>query len=206
NDRSIMRAAFREIIVFLLSPTRFVIERLKRNAKTYRRTVTIWNWIFRGIMLLWVAGLAFLKAGAFLKLLPLWVAIVALWAFPFSRINELFIAYYRDAFQQLAAAPSETEITPVERLRFLVGSYFEVAVQFGILYFCFPPCFFKAEFNTVIQAVYFSVVTITTVGYGDITPTKWESQIACIYELTVGFVLIIFALGSYLATRSDKRS
>ena len=77
-------------------------------------------------------------------------------------------------------------------------SYLEVAVQFGILYFCFPAGFFKPDFVSIFEAIYFSAVTITTVGYGDFAPSQLLSRLACMYELTVGFVLIVFALGSYL--------
>jgi hypothetical protein len=63
---------------------------------------------------------------------------------------------------------------------------------------------FPALQVTIIEAVYFSAVTITTVRYGDITATKPLSQLACMYELAVGFVLIIFALASYLATSAMR--
>ncbi len=83
----------------------------------------------------------------------------------------------------------------------LVAAYFEVASQFGILYFCaLPSGYFKDDFSSIVQALYFSVVTITTVGYGDITPKTPMAQIMCMYELAVGFIVVAFALGSYFAT------
>jgi len=86
------------------------------------------------------------------------------------------------------------------RLKLLVAAYFEVAAQFGILYFSLLGRSFKPEFSSIIDALYFSVVTITTVGYGDILPQTHLAKLVCIYELAVGFIIIVFALGAYLTT------
>jgi hypothetical protein len=42
------------------------------------------------------------------------------------------------------------------------------------------------------DAVYFSVVTITTLGYGDFVPTEPRSRRLVIYELGTGFLLLLF--------------
>jgi hypothetical protein len=42
------------------------------------------------------------------------------------------------------------------------------------------------------DAVYFSVVTITTLGYGDFVPTEPKSRRLVIYELGSGFLLLLF--------------
>ena len=42
------------------------------------------------------------------------------------------------------------------------------------------------------DAVYFSVVTITTLGYGDFVPTDAKSRRLSVYELGTGFLLLLF--------------
>jgi len=44
--------------------------------------------------------------------------------------------------------------------------------------------------------LYFSLVTITTVGYGDIQPTLWVSKSFVIFEIVfgLGFVLLLFTM------------
>jgi voltage-gated potassium channel Kch len=44
--------------------------------------------------------------------------------------------------------------------------------------------------------LYFSLVTITTVGYGDIQPTIWLSKLLVIFEIVfgLGFVLLLFTM------------
>lgn len=192
-----------DILTFVVSPTRFIIERFENRDE---RTIRIWNWIFRCALIACVVGLYGVKTGEAVLHIALGFGYIGLWFFPFSRITELGIAFYRDAFQRFGPTTATT-ITPVQRLQFLVLSYFEVAIQFGILYFCLPSGYFTREFSSIIEAIYFSVVTITTAGYGDIAPKKPWSQIGCMCELAVGFILVIFALGSYLATtpRPDER-
>jgi hypothetical protein len=181
-------------LTLLLSPTRFAIERFKRIP------IRTWNIIFRGIAIAMLTALLFANDGMTILHLPLYLGYIGLWLFPFSRINELVLAFYRDAFQRFDDCPNRRKITALDRLRFLVFSYFETAIQFGILYFSLPHEGFSRAPASIVEAVYFSAVTITTAGYGDIVPIKWWSQLACMYELAAGFILIVFALGSYLAT------
>jgi hypothetical protein len=188
------------ILTLLVSPTRFAIERIKPRVSNYGRTIRTWNRFFRCAALASVVGLSIVKSGEPVRHLSLYTGYVALWLVPFSRINELALAFYQDAFQRFDLSSSKTHINPIQRLKFLLASYFEVAIQFGILFFCFPCGFFKQDFHSIVEAVYFSSVTISTVGYGDITPIKPLSQLSCMYELAVGFILLVFALGSYFTT------
>jgi hypothetical protein len=55
--------------------------------------------------------------------------------------------------------------------------------------------------NTVVDCIYFSVVTISTLGYGDIRPDTAVAKLATSAEVITGFILIVLALGSVM---SDK--
>jgi hypothetical protein len=185
----------KDALTLLVSPTRFAVEQF------HTKPIRTWNWIFRGILAAWLIGLWFSGTGEVVRHMPWYLVYGALWLFPFSRVNELALGFYQDAIQRFKGPPSRTKMAPVDRLVLLVAAYFEVAAQFGILYFCaLPSGNFSKDFHSIIHAVYYSVVTITTVGYGDITPQKSWAQIMCMYELAVGFIVITFALGSYLAS------
>ena len=41
-----------------------------------------------------------------------------------------------------------------------------------------------------MSAVYFSAVTIATVGYGDFQPTKWYSKLVVMMEIASGILLL----------------
>jgi hypothetical protein len=48
----------------------------------------------------------------------------------------------------------------------------------------------KQLLRSFVDAFYFTVITLTTVGYGDITPTTEIGRVAVALEAFVGFVLL----------------
>ncbi len=51
---------------------------------------------------------------------------------------------------------------------------------------------------------YLSVVTITTLGYGDIIPNRWFSKLATSIEALLGMIILIFAFGLALNNQDKK--
>ena len=49
---------------------------------------------------------------------------------------------------------------------------------------------------TIIEALYFSVVTLTTIGYGDLSPTTAGTQIFTIIYIITGFGVLVALLTS----------
>ena len=60
--------------------------------------------------------------------------------------------------------------------------------MFGLLYY-FNPSFWKQPL-TFVQSIYFSIVTITTLGYGDITPQTEMARALTAFESIFGIILI----------------
>lgn len=54
---------------------------------------------------------------------------------------------------------------------------------------------YKLESWTIIQSFYFSVVTLTTVGYGDFVPTTDASRLFVAFYIIVGVSIGLSALG-----------
>ena len=123
-----------------------------------------------------------------------------------SRINEVFLAFYSDSYDRLKTSRGRTELTPLQRLRLLMKSYAEVTINFGIAFFILSNGMFNEEIKNIVQGIYFSAVTITTVGYGDLHPVRSISEILCVYELVVGFTLIVFTFGIYIVRASSNKS
>ena len=49
---------------------------------------------------------------------------------------------------------------------------------------------------SVVDAIYFSMVTMSTVGYGDFSPSTWYSQIFTIFYIFIGIVAVFTQLSS----------
>jgi voltage-gated potassium channel len=54
------------------------------------------------------------------------------------------------------------------------------------------------QFSTFLDAIYFSVATMTTVGFGDITPTSEMGQLLTVLMILTGIALIPWQLGDLI--------
>ena len=66
----------------------------------------------------------------------------------------------------------------------------------GILLLTGTIFYWLAEDWTLIQSLYFSVVTLTTVGYGDFTPTSDYSRIFTIIYIFIGLGVFVAFVSS----------
>ena len=69
-------------------------------------------------------------------------------------------------------------------------------VVVGILLVSGTMFYWSVEDWTLIQALYFSVVTLATVGYGDLTPTSDFSRIFTIIYIFIGLGVLVLFLSS----------
>lgn len=69
--------------------------------------------------------------------------------------------------------------------------------------------YWRFEDWTVVEALYFSVVTLTTVGFGDFSPTSAGTQIFTIVYILTGLGVLVALLSSvaqqYLRQRAEPR-
>lgn len=174
-------------VILLFSPTRFLFDRLGV-------TITGWtiSWLTINVIFLFTLGRLHEHLHHHLILLLLWFI-------PCSRIAEIVYAFYNDAFDRIKEIRPRTKLTKSRRLKLLGVCYCEVAVCYASLYFVVP---FDAFFHHPVgpfESLYFSWITITTTGFGDIYPVAWYARLGCMTELAFGLMLIVFAVGAYLS-------
>jgi voltage-gated potassium channel len=70
--------------------------------------------------------------------------------------------------------------------------------------------YWRFEDWTIIQSLYFSIVTLTTVGYGDFAPTTDATQIFTIFYILTGIGVFVALLASvaekYIEQKAESPS
>lgn len=89
------------------------------------------------------------------------------------------------------------------RVEFWLFSYMALIFAFALDYWS-NASDFNGPLGTFVQALYFSVVTITTLGYGESYPTTDELRIACSAEAFLGVFIVGFALNSLLFREPEE--
>jgi voltage-gated potassium channel len=59
---------------------------------------------------------------------------------------------------------------------------------------------------TFPESLYFSLVTLSTVGYGDIQPHTGFARLITAIEILLGVLLLLFGFSAIISHRSDWRS
>lgn len=81
--------------------------------------------------------------------------------------------------------------------RILFTLFAIIFVYSGLIYQVEHPVNAK-DFNTFLDAVYFSVVTMTTVGFGDVTPISEPGRLLTVLMIFTGIALIPWQVGDLI--------
>ncbi|MEH6458224.1 MAG: potassium channel family protein [Cocleimonas sp.] len=192
-------------IFSVLSPTYLLAGILK---ETFNRTTVIkrLNSFYLAFSFISVIGLLVFQEYYSLGVINLNASmsfiIIFIWAyFVLSRCNEIFWAFLKDAFDKMDDLNvSNSTLSPSERIKLSLKSYLELIINFSILYMLLPKScevWGSRAPENIAEALYFSGVTITTLGYGDISPRHWWPQLLSVYEVFCGFILLIVCFAIY---------
>jgi voltage-gated potassium channel len=189
------------------SPTRLIIECWLEScskAEEKAQILMIWNETLLSVevlisLLFWLFSITPYYLHYLLSCLLFW--------FAFSRCNEIFYAFYCDSLDKIDKKETKTSLKPSQRIRLAIRSYGSLTLNFGFIHFLLPYSMYEPRFDNIVDALYFSGVTIATLGYGDIKPTHFLSKLFCVYEVFSGILLVVIAIAVYvgsLGNRSDK--
>ncbi|NVJ65990.1 MAG: two pore domain potassium channel family protein [Gammaproteobacteria bacterium] len=204
----------RKIIEFFLSPTYFFADYRKsiyrENPKSTGKLIKKFNTIYLIISLSIALCLFFVSPVGIYKSeykgLFMWVAALIIWAYPLSRANEVFYAFYKDAIEKLNGDNPNSNLTYGERIQLAFKSYIELIFNFATIYLLLPSKCFKSPPENYVDALYFSGVTITTLGYGDTSPICEIPKLLSVYQVLCGFILIIVSFAIYTGRGMGQRS
>ena len=185
-------------LMLLLTPSRWLFETYFKS----NRPVAFESWaaVFFVINLVFVLS----SVAAKQSLGHWWLLFV--WLLPWSRLIEIMYAFYNDALDKLDGRVVQSVRKPSVRFKLLALSYAELATCFGSLYVACPAGSFHRDFKSGFEALYFSWMTLTTTGYGDIFPIARTARLCAMVEVGVGIGLIVFIVGTYFSSAEAKNN
>jgi len=124
-----------------------------------------------------------------------------------SRVNELVYAFGKDSLNLIRGGGHSSNLAADERLIMALKNYLSLLLYFAIFYY-FGQLNegFKNGICSFFDGLYFSVVTQTTLGYGDVTPSHWVMKVAAIYQVLIGLLMVVVVISTYASAISKKQS
>ena len=125
-----------------------------------------------------------------------------------SRTVEIFISFLLDSLEKMRERPLILKgLTCSERYLLALKSYLELIIDFGIIYYLvnilsreyFSLVLFDTDFENIVEAIYYSVNTATILGFGDLSPTHYFSQLATVFQVITGVLLLIINFTVYVS-------
>ncbi len=133
-----------------------------------------------------------------LAVLPFFHELRLLRVFILFRVFKLF--RYTKSFQALAS------VLATKKFEFITLAMFSSIVIFvsSILIYVMEANNPKSPINTLYEAVYWSIVTISTVGYGDITPITDEGRFVAMLVIFAGISVLAFTTSLFVSAFTEK--
>lgn len=134
---------------------------------------------------------------------------LAIGCYCLSRCNEIFFAFIKDVFDKLSTIRRKKNgLEYFERIQLALTSFVELIINYAILYYVIEvhgylffgdTVFFNKPLGDFFNAIYFSVVTIVSIGYGDFAPTHPLTKCLIMYEIMNGMLLLVVSFTVYVS-------
>ncbi|MGL1957884.1 MAG: ion channel [Colwellia sp.] len=205
---------FLKFVSFLLSPTYFFADYRKENHRINGKSVSKLMKKFNSFYFFLSIALAITVASLpvhstyYIKynVLSLFLIVFLIWIYPLSRANEVIYSFLKDAIDKVNGKKSSSDLKYGERIQMAVKSYIELIINFAVIYYLLPKGYFDLPIKSFIDSLYFSGVTITTLGYGDISPKHSFPQLLTVYEVLCGFSLVIVSFTVYVGKSMEQNN
>lgn len=190
----------REVLMWFLSPT-LALAKIEKERADWMTVIGSLNTLYLRLAILQVAVFALMEYWMENDLMVPSFSALILGYYIWSRAYEILIAFIRDALDKTKPRKKpQSNLPPNKRIELALKSYLELILIFGVAYWLMPQEWWKEPNGpqSIWEAVYYSGVTITTLGYGDITPKFFVAQIFSVFEVLCGFSLLVVSFAIYV--------
>ena len=133
-----------------------------------------------------------------LAILPFFHELRLLRIFILFRVFKLF--RYTKSFQTLAG------VLATKKFEFITLMMFSSIVIFvsSVLIYVMEANNSNSPINTFFEAIYWSIVTISTVGYGDVTPITNEGRVVAMLVIIAGIAVLAFTTSLVVSAFTER--
>ena len=169
----------------------FSIEYCLRFLAAKSKLAFVWNWY---------------SAIDLLSILPLWLGFFDFRVIKFIRLLEGFRILRLARYFQ--SAPWESNNGRADRIIIarIIFTLFAIIFVYAGLIYEMEHAINPATFRTFLDAFYFSVVTMTTVGYGDVTPVSDGGRLFTVLMILTGIALVPWQIGDLIQRLARSRA
>lgn len=188
-----------------------IVDYFRKTVEFGNRWFTLSNWIFRSqkhifskleIMMVVITSICAVLLFV-VHLFPYWLALTVS-ILLIQRIVEFLIVYSRNFILNKGRIFTDFK-TPERRGQWLILMFsfniIQVVLVFAIWYrlisFWEPASFSRAL--SILDSMYFSIVTLLTVGYGDITPLSSGAKGLVVAQLILTFYTVVIVINGVVS-------
>lgn len=201
-------------ISIMLSVIVIMLDSVETVQNQYAQTLYILEWAFTGLFTLeyglrlvsvrrpWLYFKSFFGLVDLVSILPSYLILLfpgtqAMLAIRILRLLRVFrilkLSAYMDEAQVMMSALSKSS----RKIMVFLYSVFMLVIVFGSLVYVVESR--EAGFTSIPVSVYWAIVTLTTVGYGDISPQTPLGQMLASTIMIMGYAIIAVPTGIYSA-------
>ena len=131
-----------------------------------------------------------------------WSLLIIIMAFAFYRIIEIICVQ----FHAILFITEKTLYDEVRTLMLALLNYFEIIFWFGFFYHIFYFSFSDENvLNTVGGSLYYSIVTMTTLGSGNIFPTDLIGRVLIIFQVLIGLYMALVVIARFIPLLKNNK-